>query len=74
MKLFKWKAVNQLQQKQQGMIVAKNEDIAKTLLFNRKLQNIKLQRNWQFSRKPKLNELYEFINQLALLLISGSSA
>ncbi|KKB02598.1 Cholera toxin secretion protein epsF [Avibacterium paragallinarum] len=68
MKLFKWKAVNQLQQKQQGMIVAKNEDIAKTLLFNRKLQNIKLQRNWQFSRKPKLNELYEFINQLALLL------
>ncbi|VEB25078.1 Cholera toxin secretion protein epsF [Avibacterium volantium] len=71
MKLFNWQATNFLQQKQQGMIVAENIEIARQALFQRQLQNIKLQRNWQFPRKPKANELYELINQLALLLKSA---
>ncbi|MFZ7109290.1 type II secretion system F family protein [Avibacterium avium] len=71
MKLFNWQATNFLQQKQQGMIVAENIEMARQALFQRQLQNIKLQRNWQFPRKPKANELYELINQLALLLKSA---
>ncbi|WP_395897130.1 type II secretion system F family protein [Avibacterium sp. 20-126] len=71
MKLFNWQAYNFLQQKQQGMIVAENVEMARQALFQRQLQNIKLQRNWQLPRKPKANELYELINQLALLLKSA---
>ncbi|MCW9710102.1 type II secretion system F family protein [Avibacterium sp. 21-586] len=71
MKLFNWQASNFLQQKQQGMIVAENIEMARQALFQRKLQNIKLQRNWQFTRKPKANEWNELINQLALLLKSA---
>lgn len=71
MKLFNWQACNFLQQKQQGMIVAENVEMARQILFQRQLQNITLQRNWQFARKPKANELYELINQLALLLKSA---
>lgn len=71
LKLFNWQATNQLQQKQCGMIVAESVDIAKMMLFQRRLQNIKLQRNWQFSYKPKNHEVYELINQLALLLRSS---
>lgn len=70
-KLFNWQAMNALQQKQYGVIVAESVEIAKMRLFERGLQKIKLQRNWQFARKPKFNELYELINQLALLLKSA---
>ncbi|MBN6067564.1 type II secretion system F family protein [Aggregatibacter actinomycetemcomitans] len=68
LKLFQWRAVNRLQQKQKGLIVAETEAMAQQQLLSRGLQNIKLQQNWQFSHKPKNADICTLLSQLATLL------
>lgn len=71
LKMYRWKAKNRLQQKQQGMLVAENEIIAQQMLFERGFFQIKLQQNWQFSTQPKQTELCDLLTQLATLLQSA---
>ncbi|AMQ94354.1 type II secretion system protein F [Aggregatibacter actinomycetemcomitans] len=68
LKLFQWRGVNRLQQKQKGLIVAETEVMAQQQLLSRGLQNIKLQQNWQFSHKPKNADICTLLSQLATLL------
>lgn len=70
-KLFYWKGVNALQQKQQGWIVALNSKMAQQDLFRRGIQSIKLQRHWRLSYQPKAKEVMELLMQLATLLQSA---
>ncbi|QLB13523.1 protein transport protein HofC [Bisgaardia hudsonensis] len=71
LKLYQWKATNRLQQKQKGKLVAKNENIARQILFQKGMQQIRLQRNWQFSFNPKSTEICDLLTQLAILLKSS---
>lgn len=71
LKMYRWKAKNRLQQKQQGMLVAENEIMAQQMLFERGFFQIKLQQNWQFSTQPKQTELCDLLTQLATLLQSA---
>ena len=68
LKLFKWRGINRLQQKQKGTIVAESAVIAQQQLMSRGLQHIKLQQNWQLSSKPKNAEVCALLSQLATLL------
>ena len=68
LKLFKWRGINRLQQKQKGTIVAESAVIAQQQLMSRGLQHIKLQQNWQLNSKPKNAEVYALLSQLATLL------
>ncbi|PJG84664.1 type II secretion system F family protein [Conservatibacter flavescens] len=73
LKLFHWKAINRLQQKQHGIIIAESRTIAERALFSRHLQQVKLQRDWSFFSKPKPSEICDLISQLAILLKSAVS-
>jgi len=68
LKLFKWRGINRLQQKQKGTIVAESAVIAQQQLMSRGLQHIKLQQNWQLNSKPKNAEVCALLSQLATLL------
>ena len=68
LKLFRWRAINRLQQKQKGLIVAESEAKARQQLMARGLQSIALQQNWQLSNKPKNAEICALLSQLATLL------
>ena len=68
LKLFKWRGINRLQQKQKGTIVAESAVIAQQQLMSRGLQHIKLQQNWQLNGKPKNEEVCALLSQLATLL------
>lgn len=68
LKMYRWKGHNRLQQKQLGMIIAESDIQAQQELFKRGIQNIKLQRNWQLSDKPKNAEICDLLTQLATLL------
>ena len=68
LKLFRWRAINRLQQKQKGLIVAESEAKARQQLMARGLQSITLQQNWQLSNKPKNAEICALLSQLATLL------
>ena len=68
LKLFKWRGINRLQQKQKGTIVAESAMIAQQQLMSRGLQHIKLQQNWQLNSKPKSEEVCALLSQLATLL------
>lgn len=68
LKLFKWRGINRLQQKQKGTIVAESAVIAQQQLMSRGLQHIKLQQNWQLNSKPKNAEVCTLLSQLATLL------
>lgn len=57
LKLFNWRGINRLQQKQKGTIVAESAVIAQQQLMSRGLQHIKLQQNWQLNSKPKNAEV-----------------
>jgi len=66
--MYRWQATNRFGQKQRGVLVAEDENQAKRILFSRQLQNIRLQRNWQFSYAPKNAEICDLLQQLATLL------
>lgn len=66
--MYRWQATNRFGQKQRGVLVAEDENQAKRILFSRQLQNIRLQRNWQFSSAPKNAEICDLLQQLATLL------
>ena len=68
LKLFNWRGINRLQQKQKGTIVAESAVIAQQQLMSRGLQHIKLQQNWQLNSKPKNAEVCSLLSQLATLL------
>ena len=68
LKLFNWRGINRLQQKQKGTIVAESAVIAQQQLMSRGLQHIKLQQNWQLNSKPKNAEVCALLSQLATLL------
>ncbi len=68
LKLFKWRGINRLQQKQKGTIVAESAVIAQQQLMSRGLQHIKLQQNWQLNSNPKNAEVCALLSQLATLL------
>ena len=68
LKLFNWRGINRLQQKQKGTIVAESAVIAQQQLMSRGLQHIKLQQNWQLNSKPKSAEVCALLSQLATLL------
>ena len=68
LKLFRWRAINRLQQKQKGLIVAESDAKARQQLMVRGLQSITLQQNWQLSNKPKNTEVCALLSQLATLL------
>ena len=68
LKLFHWRAINRLQQKQKGLIVAESDAKARQQLMARGLQRITLQQNWQLSNKPKNAEICALLSQLATLL------
>ena len=68
LKLFRWRAINRLQQKQKGLIVAESDAKARQQLMARGLQSITLQQNWQLSNKPKNAEICALLSQLATLL------
>ena len=68
LKLFKWRGINRLQQKQKGTIVAESAVMAQQQLMSRGLQHIKLQQNWQLNNKPKNAEVCALLSQLATLL------
>ena len=68
LKLFKWRGINRLQQKQKGTIVAESAVMAQQQLMSRGLQHIKLQQNWQLNSKPKNAEVCALLSQLATLL------
>ena len=57
LKLFRWRAINRLQQKQKGLIVAESDAKARQQLMAQGLQSITLQQNWQLSNKPKNAEI-----------------
>lgn len=66
--MYRWQATNRFAQKQRGVLIAEDETKAKQMLFSRRLQNIKLQRNWQLSSVPKNDEICDLLQQLATLL------
>ena len=68
LKLFNWRGINRLQQKQKGTIVAESAVMAQQQLMSRGLQHIKLQQNWQLNSKPKNAEVCALLSQLATLL------
>lgn len=68
LKLFKWRGINRLQQKQKGTIVAESAVMAQQQLMSRGLQHIKLHQNWQLNNKPKNAEVCALLSQLATLL------
>ena len=68
LKLFKWRGINRLQQKQKGTIVAESAVMAQQQLMSRGLQHIKLHQNWQLNSKPKNAEVCALLSQLATLL------
>ena len=68
LKLFKWRGINRLQQKQKGTIVAESAVMAQQQLMSRGLQHIKLQQNWQLNSNPKNAEVCALLSQLATLL------
>ena len=68
LKLFKWRGINRLHQKQKGTIVAESAVMAQQQLMSRGLQHIKLQQNWQLNSKPKNAEVCALLSQLATLL------
>ena len=68
LKLFNWRGINRLQQKQKGTILAESAVIAQQQLMSRGLQQIKLQQNWQLNSKPKNAEVCALLSQLATLL------
>ena len=68
LKLFRWRAINRLQQKQKGLIVAESDAKARQQLMAQGLQSITLQQNWQLSNKPKNAEICALLSQLATLL------
>ncbi|OOF71048.1 type II secretion system F family protein [Rodentibacter caecimuris] len=67
-KLFYWKGINNLQQKQQGSLIAESKQDAYYNLLRQGLQKIKLQQNITLSTKPKNAEVCSLLNQLAMLL------
>lgn len=71
LKLFAWSGKNKLQQKQQGMIVARDKTEAQYRLFQRGLANVKLQQHWQLTSKPKKAQLVDLFTQLSVLLNSA---
>ncbi|MGC7560489.1 type II secretion system F family protein [Pasteurella sp. PK-2025] len=71
LKMYRWKGMNTLQQKQQGVIVAESELLAQQMLFSRGILGAKLQQNWQFSTSPTLTEICDLLTQLATLLQSA---
>ena len=68
LKLFRWRAINRLQQKQKGLIVAESDAKARQQLMAQGLQSITLQQNWQLSNKPKNAEICALLSQLTTLL------
>ncbi|PVX38811.1 protein transport protein HofC [Pasteurella langaaensis DSM 22999] len=68
LKLYRWKATDHLNQRQQGMIVAESESAAKQVLFSRGLQHLRVQHNIQLFNKPKQAEICDLLTQLATLL------
>ncbi|TCP95741.1 protein transport protein HofC [Cricetibacter osteomyelitidis] len=68
LKLFRWKAVNRLQQKQRGSIVAENAMQAQQHLLKKGLSQVTLQQNWQLNSKPTNTEICDLLAQLATLL------
>lgn len=67
-KLYYWQALNSLQQKQRGMIIAPSLPLAQQRLFQQGLRQVKLQRNWQLFHSLKTKEIGDFFIQLAALL------
>ncbi|OOF78113.1 type II secretion system protein F [Rodentibacter caecimuris] len=70
-KLFYYRAHNALKQMQKGSIIADSVQQAQFRLMNRGLTNVKLQKNWQLSSKPKKTEISALLNQLTTLLQSA---
>lgn len=73
LKLFRWRAINRLQQKQKGLIVAESDAKVRQQLMAQGLQSITLQQNWQLSNKPKNAEICALLSQLATLLQAAVS-
>ncbi|WP_439328038.1 type II secretion system F family protein [Lonepinella sp. BR2357] len=71
LKMYRWQALNRLNQKQKGVLIAETEQTARQQLFSRGLQQIKLQQNWQLSTKPSSAEICDTLLQLAILLKSA---
>lgn len=71
LKLYRWSAIDHFQQRQKGSLIAQSEQMAQQQLLQRGLQRIKLQRNLQFSTKPKAAEICDLLTQLAILLQSS---
>lgn len=67
-KLFYWRGQNRLQQKQRGMIIAENRQQAEQLLFERGIQQVTLQQNWQLWRNIKKKDICDLLTQLSTLL------
>lgn len=68
LKVYFWRAINHLKEQQKGSLIAENQQQAHQILLQRGLQNIKLQRNWQFSYKVKQTEVCALFTQLSILL------
>ncbi|MDG6895917.1 type II secretion system F family protein [Volucribacter amazonae] len=67
-KLFYWRGKNRFQQQQRGVIIAQTALLAEQMLFQRGLQQIKLQRNWQLRHRINHKEICALLTQLATLL------
>lgn len=67
-KLFYWRGKNRLQRQQRGIIIAETAQMAEQILFQRGLQQIKLQRNWQLRHRINHKEICALLTQLATLL------
>lgn len=71
LKVFRWHGYNRLQQKQQGIIIAETELLAQQELLSRGLQQLKLQRDWQFATKPRERDFCDLLMQFSMLLQSS---
>ncbi len=67
-KRFRWRGIDQLQQKQRGEIVAESADEARQVLFRQGLHQLRLQPDWQWPRAPQHAEITDLTMQLAVLL------
>lgn len=68
LKMFYWRGIDSLQRKQKGIVIAEDSLLAMYKLRQQGITQIKLQRYWLLSRKPKTAEFGEFVNQLSVLL------
>lgn len=68
MKLFHWRGLNSQGEKEKGVLVASNAQSAKETLHIKGFTRIRLQQNWQFSSKPKAEDIADLFQQFAILL------